>query len=178
MWEAGPSTRDRGGSPPETGLVYESQELRYSTCRGLLASGVVGHAGVCTPSGPKIFTVNYAVVDEAIIFRTTPHSVLGSVASSSLVAFQVDSLDYEYHRGWSVLATGRGQVVDQPDELEHIRAIWEPKPWAAGTRELYIRLAWDELTGRQLGLGWDPKSQLPANRTVTPAWPRSDAFPG
>ena len=69
-----------------------------------LASGVVGHAGVCTPSGPKIFTVNYAVVDEAIIFRTTPHSVLGSVASSSLVAFQVDSLDYEYHRGWSVLA--------------------------------------------------------------------------
>jgi len=158
--------------------VYESQELPYSTCRGLLASGVVGRAGVCTSSGPKIFTVNYAVVDEAVIFRTSPDSLLGTVASHSLLAFQVDRLDYEYHRGWSVLATGRGQAVVRPQELDHIRTVWEPRPWAAGTRELYIRLAWDELTGRQLGLGWDPKSQLPVSRTVTPAEPRSDAFPG
>ena len=158
--------------------MYEPQELPYSTCRGLLASGVVGRVGVNTPSGPGIFTVNYAVVDEAIIFRTTPRSVQGTNARNSLVAFQVDSLDYEYQRGWSVLATGRGQAVERTEELDHIRVIWEPRPWAAGTRELYIRLAWDELTGRQLGLGWDPKSKLPVRRTVTPAWPRSDVFPG
>ena len=146
--------------------MYESQELPYSTCRGLLASGVVGRVGVNTPSGPAIFTVNYAVVDEAIIFRTAPSTVLGTNARSSRVAFQVDNLDYEYQRGWSVLATGRGQAVEGPEELDHIRAVWEPRPWAAGTRELYIRIAWDELTGRQLGLGWDPKSQLPVRRVV------------
>jgi hypothetical protein len=129
-----------------------------------LASGVVGRVGVTTPSGPAIFTVNYAVVDEAIIFRTTPHSVVGTNARDSLVAFQVDNLDYENQRGWSVLATGRGQAVERPEELDHIHAVWEPQPWAAGTRELYIRIAWDALTGRQLGLGWDPKSELPVRR--------------
>ena len=119
-----------------------------------------------TPSGPRIITVNYAVVDEAIIFRTTPRSVLGTNARNSLVAFQVDNLDYENQRGWSVPATGRGQAVEEPEELAHIRTVWDPRPWAAGTRELYIRLAWHELSGRQLGLGWDPKSQLPVRRMV------------
>ena len=158
--------------------MHEPQELAYSTCRGLLASGVVGRAGVCTSSGPRIFTVNYAVVDEAVVFRTTPDSLLGTVATHSFLAFQVDSLDYEYQRGWSVQATGRGQAVVRPQELDHIRTVWEPRPWAAGSRELYIRLAWDELTGRQLGLGWDPKGTLPVSRTATPAGPRRDTYPG
>lgn len=158
--------------------MYEPQELDYATCRGLLASGVVGRVGICTPSGPRIFTVNYAVVDEAVVFRTTPDSVLGTNVSGSLIAFQVDHVDYDYHRGWSVLATGRGQAVERPDELDHIRAVWEPRPWAGGSRKCYLRLAWDELTGRQLGHGWDPKSRLPVNRAATPAVPRGGERPG
>jgi hypothetical protein len=142
-----------------------------------LASGIVGRVGICTPSGPGIFTVNYSVVDDAVIFRTAPHSVLATQATDSLIAFQVDHVDYEYHRGWSVLATGRAQVVERPEELDHIRAVWPPRPWAGGTRELYIRLAWDELSGRQLGVGWNPKSRLPVSRAATPAVPRSGAFP-
>ena len=158
--------------------MYEPQELPYATCRGLLASGVVGRAGICTPSGPRIFTVNYAVVDEAIIFRTSPNGELGTHANDSVIAFQIDHLDYEYHRGWSVLATGPAQAVERPEELDHIRTVWEPRPWAAGTRELYVRLAWDALTGRQLGAGWDPKSQLPLRRNMAPASPRGGAIPG
>jgi nitroimidazol reductase NimA-like FMN-containing flavoprotein (pyridoxamine 5'-phosphate oxidase superfamily) len=145
--------------------MHEPQELPYATCRGLLASGVVGRAAVTTPAGPRIFTVNYSVVDEAILFRTTPYSVLGTYACNSPLAFQVDNLDYEYQRGWSVMATGRGQAVE-PDEVAHIRAVWEPRPWAAGNRQFYVRLAWEELSGRQLGLGWDPKSELPVRRTI------------
>jgi len=158
--------------------VYEPEELPYATCRALLASGVVGRVGMCTTSGPRIFTVNYAVVDEAVVFRTMPDSVLAANVGGSLIAFQVDHVDYDYHRGWSVLATGWGQAVERPDELDHIRAVWEPRPWAGGSRECYLRLAWDELTGRQLGLGWDPKSRLPVSRTVSAAVPRGDEFPG
>lgn len=155
----------------------EPEELPYATCRRLLASGIVGRAGVCTAAGPRIFTVNYAVVDEAVIFRTSAHGVLGSNAANSLIAFQVDHVDYEYHRGWSVLATGRGQAVEQPEELDRIRAAWDPQPWAGGTREFYIRLAWAELTGRQLGHGWDPRSRLPVRRTVGAPVPRISALP-
>lgn len=146
--------------------MHELQELPYATCRGLLASGVVGRAAVTTPAGPRIFTVNYSVVDEAILFRTTPDGVLGTYAVNAPLAFQVDNLDYEYQRGWSVMAIGQGQAVEEPDEVAHIRAVWEPQPWAAGNRHLYVRLAWTELSGRQLGLSWDPKSELPVRRTV------------
>jgi len=146
--------------------MHEVQDLPYATCRGLLSSGVVGRAAVTTPDGPRIFTVNYSVVDEAIYFRTTPDSVLGTYACDSPLSFQVDNFDYEYHRGWSVMATGLGEAVEEPDELTHVRAVWEPRPWAAGDRPLYIRLAWDELSGRQLGSGWDPKRELPVRRTV------------
>jgi nitroimidazol reductase NimA-like FMN-containing flavoprotein (pyridoxamine 5'-phosphate oxidase superfamily) len=146
--------------------MHEPQELSYATCRGLLAIGVVGRAAVTTPDGPRIFTVNYSVVDEAILFRTTPDSVLGTYARNSALAFQVDNLDYEQQRAWSVMATGRAQAVEDPHEIAHIRAVWEPRPWAAGERELYVRLAWDELSGRQLGLSSDPKSELPVRRTV------------
>jgi hypothetical protein len=122
--------------------------------------------------------MNYAVVDDAVVFRTAPDSVLAATAGGSLIAFQVDHVDYDYHRGWSVLATGRGEVIDRAEELDHIRAVWEPRPWAGGSREVYLRLAWDELTGRQLGGGWDPKSRLPVSRKVAPAVPRSDELPG
>lgn len=146
--------------------MHEPQDLPYSACRSLLGSGVVGRVAVTTPTGPRIITVNYSVVDEAIFFRTTPDSVLGTYAVNSPVAFQVDNFDYEYHRGWSVMAIGRGQAVEEPDEVVHIRAVWEPRPWAAGDRQLYVRLPWEELSGRQLGSGWDPMRELPVRRTV------------
>jgi uncharacterized protein len=146
--------------------MHEPVELPYSTCRALLASGVVGRAAVITPHGPRIFTVNYSVVDEAIFFRTTPDSVLGQHAVNAPLTFQVDYFDYEYHRGWSVMATGQGQPVEDDRDVAHVRAVWPPRPWAAGERELYVRLAWEELSGRQLGTGWDPQRELPVRRTV------------
>lgn len=146
--------------------MHEPQELPYATCRGLLASGVVGRVGITPPDGPQIFTVNYSVVDEAILFRTSPHGVLGRYAAGSQLAFQVDHFDYEYHRGWSVMATGTGQAVEEPDDVTHIRAVWDPRPWAAGERQLYVRLPWEDLSGRQLGSGWDPRRELPVFRTV------------
>jgi len=157
--------------------VNEPQELSDATCRSLLTSGIVGRVGVCTASGPGIFTVNYAVVDDAIVFRTSPDGVLGTHANGSRIAFQVDHVDYEYHRGWGVLATGRSQVLTRSDDLEHVRAVWDPRPWVGGSRELYVLLAWDELSGRQLGGGWNPRSRLPVCRTAAAAVPRSDAFP-
>lgn len=146
--------------------VHEPHELSYATCRDLLTSGVVGRAAICTPSGPRIFPVNYSVIDDAIYFRTSPYSVLGTYAWQSKLAFEVDQFDYEYHRGWSVVAIGQGRAVEEPDELATVRTVWEPRPWASGARQLYVRLEWEELSGRQLGLGWDPRRELEVRRSL------------
>ncbi|TCM51400.1 pyridoxamine 5'-phosphate oxidase family protein [Kribbella sp. VKM Ac-2568] len=126
-------------------------ELSYDRCRELLSSAEVGRVALCTDSGPLIWPVNYSVVEDAIVFRTAPYSVLGARAWNSRLAFEVDRLDLERQQGWSVVATGDGEMIEDPDELAVIRTFRDPHPWAGGAaRLLYVRLRWDGLTGRQL----------------------------
>jgi uncharacterized protein len=134
--------------------VTEPTELSYDRCLELLSGGVVGRIAVCTPSGPRILPVNYSVVHDSIVFRTTPYSLLGTHAWDTKLAFEVDHIDHEHRQGWSVVATGNGAMIDDPDELAAIRSHSDPQPWPSGAqRLLYVRLRWDELTGRRLGPG-------------------------
>jgi nitroimidazol reductase NimA-like FMN-containing flavoprotein (pyridoxamine 5'-phosphate oxidase superfamily) len=140
-------------------------ELGYRECLDLLAGSSVGRVAFCTPQGPSIVPVNYAVVDDSIVLRTTPYSALGTHGWNSRLAFEVDRLDAEQHVGWSVVARGRGEMVEDRTELGLIRGFHDPKPWAGGSRVLYLRLRWDELTGRRVVAG--PVTMAPWQRTVT-----------
>lgn len=144
----------------------ELLEMDYAKCRELLAANVVGRVAVCLPNGPQIVPVNYAVSEESIVFRTAPYTVLGQHAWNSRLAFEIDHLDYERQAGWSVVATGRGEMVEDDRELEAIRSFWDPRPWAGGARLLYIRLRWEQLTGRRLGTGWTARNETPVRRTL------------
>ena len=64
------------------------------------------------------------------------------------------------------MVRGTAAVVEDPAEVARIRAAWEPKPWAAGDRSLLLKLPCTELTGRRLGSGWDPMSELPVRRVL------------
>ena len=131
--------------------MRHSHPLRYAECSALLRSGVAGRLAVSTPDGPHIVPVNYLVVDSAVIVRTSPYSVLGTHGRDAVVAFEVDHVDAERESGWSVVARGRAEVVREREEIEHIRAVCDPRPWASGGRELLVRIRWTELTGRRLG---------------------------
>jgi nitroimidazol reductase NimA-like FMN-containing flavoprotein (pyridoxamine 5'-phosphate oxidase superfamily) len=146
--------------------VPESHELGYSTCEALLRAGVVGRVGFNTPAGPQVVPVNYSVVGSRIILRTSGLSELATYGLDTVVAFETDHFDYAYHRGWSVVARGPAEAVRDPGDIERIRAVWEPRPWAGGPRRLYVRIGWTELTGRRLGDGWNPLLELPHRRVV------------
>lgn len=146
--------------------MNEPRELSTEKCLELLSGGVVGRVALCAPSGPHIVPVNYAVIDDAIIFRTTPYSVLGTLGWSSRLAFEVDHLDYERQRGWSVVAVGPGQLVEDARDLASIRSFWDPRPWAGGNRLLYLRLRWVSLTGRRIGTVWTASEEMPVRRTL------------
>jgi nitroimidazol reductase NimA-like FMN-containing flavoprotein (pyridoxamine 5'-phosphate oxidase superfamily) len=151
---------------PEEPAVNQPIDLPREQCERLLRSGVGGRVALSSPSGPHIVPVNYSVVDDAIIIRTSPYSVLGTYGRGSMLAFEVDQMDHERQRGWSVVARGRGDVVTDPAELEHIHRTWEPRPWAGGARSLYVRLRWTEITGRRIGEDWSLEGALPVRRTV------------
>lgn len=144
----------------------EAIDLSHEQCVRLLGAGVTGRVALSTPDGPHIVPVNYSVVGEAIVLRTSPYSRIGTYGRGTMLAFEVDGVDNELWRGWSVVVRGRAEAVTDAQELERIHSTWEPRPWASGARALYLRIPWTELSGRQIGADWDPLRSLPVSRAV------------
>lgn len=144
--------------------MSELVELPYEKCEELLRASIVGRVAFNTEQGPQIVPVNYTTVGDAVVFRTTPYSMLGTHAAGPL-AFEIDHIDYDDHKGWSVVAVGPGELVEHVSELAGTSNMWNPRPWAPGARTLYVRLPWTQLTGRRLGGGWTRESELPVRRS-------------
>lgn len=147
--------------------MAEPHELGAEECGRLLRAGVVGRVALTTPDGPHIVPVNYSVVDDTVVFRTTPYSVLGTYGRNAQLAFEVDHFDYEYATGWSVVARGRTDAVLDADEVQRINQEWRPRPWASGSRNLYLALRWTELSGRRLGAPIDSRLDMAVDRRAT-----------
>lgn len=145
----------------------EPLELSNAECQALLRAGVVGRIALATAKGPEILPVNYSVVDDSIVMRTSPYGMLGRHGLNAKAAFEIDQFDHEYEHGWSVVAHGTTALIQSPEDFDRIRAVWSPRPWAGGaSRNLYLRLTWIELTGRRLGSGWDMMGELVTRRNV------------
>ena len=146
--------------------MYEAHELSRDECVQLLGAGVAGRIALVTPTGPHIMPVNSPPRDASPLTRTTAYSLIGTYGRDSMVAFEVDRFDHEYQRGWSVMARGRAEVVEDAGELAEIQRTWPPRPWPTGQRNLLVRIPWTEISGRRLGTGWDPYDELTVRRSV------------
>ena len=102
---------------------------------------------------PVIFPVNYRFIDGAIVFRTAPGSKLSAAASGAVVAFEVDDYGVLDRSGWSVLAIGQAEVVDDADVIERVTATGL-EPFADGTRTAIVRIEPTFLSGRRLIHAW------------------------
>jgi hypothetical protein len=130
--------------------MNEPMELSVEESLDRLTGEVFGRLAFATPAGPRIVPLNYALVDDAIVFRTSPHSEIARFAIGNEAAFEVDQVDPSEQTGWSVVAIGIVEELE-PFGLTDLRSVWVPQPWAGGSRNLYLRLTWRELTGRRLG---------------------------
>jgi nitroimidazol reductase NimA-like FMN-containing flavoprotein (pyridoxamine 5'-phosphate oxidase superfamily) len=133
------------------------RELDPTECRERLEaqSGGVGILAFCTASGPTMYPVNFSVDENAVVFRTSSYTGLGSIGWGVNVAFLVHHVDVETEEGWSVLIKGHADVVDNPAEQDRLRSLGrEPRPWADGVRRMYVRIPWREITGRIVGADW------------------------
>ncbi len=125
--------------------------LARQTCFNLLATRDVGRVAFTIEgdAAPTVLPVNYAMVDEGIVFRS---ALAGAIMrhARGYAAFQVDSLDEERHEGWSVLASGRCEWVRGTEELSRIPQGRLPQPWAEGVRDQVLRITPGRLSGRQI----------------------------
>jgi uncharacterized protein len=133
--------------PPRKG---QFEELSREDCLKLLQTKTVGRVGFTTADGPQILPLNYAISSGTVVFRTAAYSVLAANVNNTRVAFEVDEVDDYLRAGWSVLAVGRAEFVDNPDDLVELWSEDVPEPWAAGLRTLFVRITPDLITGRRV----------------------------
>jgi hypothetical protein len=123
-------------------------DLSDARCLELLRDGVIGRVALCSPLGPRIVPLTYALRGDSVVWRTSPYSELALHGRDQELAFEVDHIDYERRQAWSVVAVGRCEAVDDPETAEQLGLASMPAPWAGGHRPLCMRLRWRSLTGR------------------------------
>ncbi len=131
-----------------TKLWTRAQALEPDECLRLLASVRWGRVGFTGAAGPQILPVNHAVLDGAIVLRTDLYSAVADATRGTVVAFEADELDDRLDSGWSVLAVGEAQHVEDRNEMIDLFGRLG-EPWAPGSRPLVARISPTDLTGRR-----------------------------
>jgi nitroimidazol reductase NimA-like FMN-containing flavoprotein (pyridoxamine 5'-phosphate oxidase superfamily) len=122
--------------------------LTEDECRALLCTQSVGRIAVSVGALPVILPVNYAVVDDDIVFLTGDGLKLRAALENTVVAFEVDHLDEALDYGWSVLAIGVAREVGEA-EREGLGPV-RVSPWAGGDRTHLIRIHPEMISGRRI----------------------------
>jgi nitroimidazol reductase NimA-like FMN-containing flavoprotein (pyridoxamine 5'-phosphate oxidase superfamily) len=126
--------------------------LTPAECFGLLEPGGVGRVGFTAANGIMMLPVNFAVAGRAIIFRTAPDTLLALYADTQ-VSFEADRLDETLREGWSVLVHGRAHQVTDERQVKYLERELTLEPWAAGARDVYVRITPNRISGRRIQPG-------------------------
>ena len=142
-----------------------SEVLPRTECLRLVAvtakEHAVGRLGVPTDGSPIIVPVNFSYLDSAVIIRLGPGTVANG-AVGRLVSFEVDRVDMEVQRGWSVLVRGLALALE-PHEL-HRRWRHLPEPLVPTPGDLLLSIRADVVTGRRFSIG-RPRCGAPQDRS-------------
>lgn len=112
--------------------------LSPAQCRDLLRRGAVGRVAVTVAALPAIFPVNYAMLDNRIVFLTGDGTKLRAALERAVVAFQIDHIDESNASGWSVMAVGLAEEITDPGELRAAQRL-QLCPFAGGDRSHFVK---------------------------------------
>jgi nitroimidazol reductase NimA-like FMN-containing flavoprotein (pyridoxamine 5'-phosphate oxidase superfamily) len=131
------------------------EELDEAESLRLISTGGIGRIAYQSRFGPAVLPVNYRWHDGAVVIRTTRHSALDEDLQTGIsggdyhVAFEIDEIDTPGRQGWSVLIQGPAHHVEgEAERAAAEQAGVEPRP--AGTRELFLRIVPNRVTGRRI----------------------------
>ena len=150
------------GSSPErdtgrAGFRVQSaavDRLAEDDCWRQLRGHALGRLAIVVNGVPRVYPMNYATGDGAIVFRTEPGTKL-SQGPGTMACFELDGYDPREAIGWSVMATGllHDITADPEPRSERLRGL-AVMPAAPGTRAHWLSLEVSEVSGRSFRRGW------------------------
>lgn len=126
------------------------RELARQECLDRLVRATVGRVVHTRDALPAVLPVNFSLdADSAVLLRTPADSELARSIDGVVVAFEADAVDVAARSGWSVVVTGHATVVVDPAAHEYLSRTG-PQSWAASPEDVFIRIASELVTGREL----------------------------
>lgn len=125
--------------------------LTGDECRRLLAAHRLGRVAVTMPSGqPVIRPVNYVFdpVSQCVVFRSRSGSKQYALSHASRASFEVDDGAGGPAGAWSVIVSGRLEVVSRADEIERLERLGL-ETWGAEAGMRWIRIHANAISGRR-----------------------------
>ncbi|MGW7821612.1 IS5 family transposase [Streptomyces puniciscabiei] len=87
--------------------------------------------------------------DGAVLLRISTASELARAVDGAVVAFEADAADVDTHSGWSVVVSGRAELVTDPAEAARLERV-APRSWTPSPEEVFVRIEPELVTGREL----------------------------
>ena len=118
-------------------------------CWRLLRLSPVARLATVVDGAPMIWPLNVAVDDRTVVFRTDHGSKLAGLQDRSIVAVEVDGIDMDERRGWSIVAVGE---VHELAAAALTRARQLPlAPWTVGDKPRWFGVGITHISGRAIG---------------------------
>ena len=122
--------------------------LPFNVCLRLLASVPVGRVGFFADGEMVILPVNHVVDGQDLVFRTARGAKLSAAEGQNLVTFEADEYDEQTGSGWSVVVTGRAEVIYEDAEIQRLSRLGL-HPWVTAVeRPFWIRIRANAVSGR------------------------------
>jgi len=123
-------------------------ELPEHECRDRLKLTPFGRIALSSGALPVIFPIHFAMLGDDPVFRTDPGTKLMAASDGQVLCLEIDDIHPVLHTGWSVLVTGRADVLSDPGDLRAAAAL-PLRPWT-GSGSAYVRIEASMLSGREI----------------------------
>jgi nitroimidazol reductase NimA-like FMN-containing flavoprotein (pyridoxamine 5'-phosphate oxidase superfamily) len=143
MTEAQDQTDPSGGEPVETLVMTRAECLRR------LAGTDVGRIGLSVDAMPVILPMAFALMDDDVVIRASWGDKLDAAVHDRVVCFEADGPDNADGCDWSVLVTGRAEIIRNPHELERVGQL-PLRPWSTRPGDRFIRIPAELVSGRRM----------------------------
>ncbi len=130
------------------------RNLSEQESRDRLQSVSLGRIVVRRSDEIEIFPVNYVMDEANLYFRTAEGNKLFTINLNHDVLFEVDEVKDGI--AWSVVIRGVAGLVQDSKEIQLVDEL-DLKPWVPTLKYNYVRIAPEQITGRQFQLGEEPE---------------------
>ena len=142
-----PDRDAEGGTLPETQTLAIT-ELTEQECFDRLRLAHFGRVALSSGALPVILPIHFALLGRDPVFRTDPGTKLMAASAGQVLCLEIDEVHPVLHTGWSVLVTGRADVLEAPEDREAAASL-PLQPWV-GRGDAYVRIHAALVSGREI----------------------------